>query len=176
MGFMNRGRVMIEFKGEISGTAKKFFIDKLIKKIQFFFGFASLCMIPFFLLFAYRVGALWVVFTLYPLLVFIFCSITKVFFKKHNKKNLIQSVCIDGGYIASRSIDEKFKFKLSSVKKVVNCGEFYFVIFTKFLPIPDMVCQKNLLSIGTLEEFEILFKDKLEHQSGDGSIIDHENN
>lgn len=158
---------MLEFKGEISGSAKTFFVEKLIKKIQCFFTmFACLCMAPFFLLFAYRVGTIWVMFTIYPLLIFGFCFFTKFFFKKHNKNNLIQKVYIDGGYITSISVDEKFKFKLSSVKKVVDYGEFYFVVFTKFSPIPDIVCQKSLLSIGTLEEFNELFKEKL--QSGDG--------
>lgn len=51
--------------------------------------------------------------------------------------------------------------KISKVKKVLDCGEVYYIIF-KFGDITNSwICQKNNIINGTIEEFELLFKDKL---------------
>ena len=51
--------------------------------------------------------------------------------------------------------------KLSRVKKVLDCGEVYYIIF-KFGDITNSwVCQKSNIISGTIEEFESLFKDKI---------------
>ena len=48
----------------------------------------------------------------------------------------------------------------SEVERVVDIGDGYFFYFNpKFA---HCICQKNLLSEGTLEEFEALFADKIE--------------
>ena len=51
--------------------------------------------------------------------------------------------------------------KLYEVKKVIDFGAFYSIIF--YLPDIDrrFVCQKDLITKGTLEEFEKLFEDKI---------------
>lgn len=51
--------------------------------------------------------------------------------------------------------------KLSKVKKVLDCGEVYYIIF-KFGDITNSwICQKNNIINGTIEEFESLFQTKL---------------
>lgn len=51
--------------------------------------------------------------------------------------------------------------KMSRVKKVVDCGTWY-EIFFKFGDITNScVCQKNLIVLGTIEEFEKLFEGKI---------------
>ena len=51
--------------------------------------------------------------------------------------------------------------KLSKVKKVLDCGEVYYIIF-KFGDITNSwICQKNNIISGTIEEFELLFQSKI---------------
>lgn len=50
---------------------------------------------------------------------------------------------------------------INAVKKVIDVGEWYYIIF-KFGDIGNSwVCQKDLLTKGTIDEFERLFKDKI---------------
>ena len=50
---------------------------------------------------------------------------------------------------------------VSRVKRVIDCGEWYYIIF-KFGDIGNSwVCQKDLLIQGTIEDFEKLFEGKI---------------
>ena len=50
---------------------------------------------------------------------------------------------------------------ISKVKKVVDCGDWYFIVF-KFLEFSNaLACQKDLITKGTIEEFEALFEGKI---------------
>ena len=53
----------------------------------------------------------------------------------------------------SRSIDE--------VKKVIDMGEFYHILFYFPNQWANCICQKDLIVEGTIEEFEKLFEDKI---------------
>ena len=51
--------------------------------------------------------------------------------------------------------------KLSKVKKILDCGEVYYIIF-KFGDITNSwICQKDNIISGTIEEFESLFQSKI---------------
>ena len=50
---------------------------------------------------------------------------------------------------------------LSSIKEVVDWGEWYHIRFYFPGVCPYFVCQKDLITQGTIEEFEKLFEDKL---------------
>ena len=55
--------------------------------------------------------------------------------------------------------------KLSRVKKVLDCGEVYYIIF-KFGDITNSwICQKNNIISGTIEKFESLFQSKIIKES-----------
>ncbi|MDE7405873.1 MAG: hypothetical protein K2M89_03245 [Clostridiales bacterium] len=47
------------------------------------------------------------------------------------------------------------------VKKVIDCGEWYHMVFYMGQKNYDYICQKDLITEGTIEEFEEYFKDKL---------------
>ena len=51
---------------------------------------------------------------------------------------------------------------VSDVKVVRDFGEFYDLVFPFGNASEKFVCQKSLLSKGTLEDFEALFEGKLE--------------
>lgn len=48
-----------------------------------------------------------------------------------------------------------------NVKKIIDVGEWYQILF--YFPHKNMyfVCQKNLITKGTIQQFEQLFKDKI---------------
>ena len=55
---------------------------------------------------------------------------------------------------------ERFRM-LNSVKEILDYGEWYYFIFNYEDRDPYFVCQKDLLTQGTLEEFEALFEGKI---------------
>ncbi len=55
--------------------------------------------------------------------------------------------------------------KISKVKKVIDYDTYYFVCFRIIDGKAGIVCQKNLLTEGTIEEFEELFKGKIIRKS-----------
>ena len=61
-----------------------------------------------------------------------------------------------------------FPCVIGDAKQVRDFGEFYEIVFL-FGKISDkFICQKNLLTKGTLEQFESLFNGKLQRINGKG--------
>lgn len=52
-------------------------------------------------------------------------------------------------------------YKMSKVKKVVDYGRYYYIFLYRLDPSKGIVCQKDLLINGTIEEFEKLFEGKI---------------
>ena len=50
---------------------------------------------------------------------------------------------------------------ISTIKSVEDYGEWYYFIFNYADRDPYFICQKSLLSKGTIEKFEELFADKI---------------
>ena len=61
--------------------------------------------------------------------------------------------CIAEKYVESKS--------LADVKKVQDFGDFYEFVFPFGKISEKFICQKNLISKGTLEDFENLFAGKI---------------
>lgn len=72
-------------------------------------------------------------------------------------------VQIDGNYIICSGFGgvQVRKKPLDKVKKVIDVGEWYYVVFKGGSKLSAFVCQKDLLKQGTLEEFEALFEGKI---------------
>lgn len=69
---------------------------------------------------------------------------------------------IDGNYISRSGYTGVIKKPLSKVKKVIDTGDWYYVIFNRINDISaSFVCQKDLIREGTLEQFEALFEGKI---------------
>ena len=152
---------MIEFDGYIFGAAEKRFFAKSISLLQNIFLFAVFVFLPTVIRFSKQNGSwIWIagycsLFALIPLLVRIPRS------KKEKramtpKRIYVEDdhvVCVAEQYVESRLI--------SDAKKVIDYGEFYELVFP-FGKISDkFICQKCLLTKGTLEEFEQLFSGKI---------------
>lgn len=155
---------MIEFKGCITGNAAKYFW-KASKSIL-------------------RNVFLWVIFILFPVALII--TMMTVDFKimvayallsasmlimleiprgeKDKESWLPKRIFADEEYIVCKS--EKYEeYKLiEDASRLIDYGDFYYIVFP-FGKISDkFICQKGLLTQGTLEEFESLFEGKIERK------------
>lgn len=77
-------------------------------------------------------------------------------------------VTIDGGNVTVTSSNNPKitkKESLSNVKRVLDFGEWY-EIFFRFGDISNaVICQKSLICVGTVEDFETLFEGKIVRKS-----------
>lgn len=71
---------------------------------------------------------------------------------------VLKTVFLDG-MILTTSVKNQKSYKISNVKKIVDYGDSYGIIF--YHQIINIFCQKDLLTEGTIEEFEELFEGKI---------------
>lgn len=70
-------------------------------------------------------------------------------------------IIIENGMISFHNLICDRPKPISKVKKVIDMGDWYYIIF-KFGDISNSwICQKDLIKKGTIEEFEKLFEDKI---------------
>ena len=122
--------------GKIIGFAIPLFFGNLFQSKSFIYTFA-------------------IYFALIPLLFFIPKR------KKEKLAMLPKRIYIKDEHIvcvADRYTDSKF---ISDVKKVIDHGEFYELCFPFGKISEKFICQKSLLTKGSLREFEEIFKKKL---------------
>ena len=82
--------------------------------------------------------------------------------EKEKEKYRTQMVFSDDEYIVSIQGNGEEECKcLSDVKSCIDYGEFYQLMFPIGNISYSFICQKNLLTKGTLEEFESLFEGKI---------------
>ena len=156
---------MIEFKGPLTGEAEKFLLKKQVQilsrtmmRVTILFGIPIvLCSIyirPLILLFLAPI---------IMLLVYSFITPSK----KDQKMFMPKRVFIDleENMIVHQCEKMERFHNLDSVKRVFDYGDWYYFKFDYANRDMYFVCQKNLISQGTIEEFEELFKDKIERKN-----------
>lgn len=155
---------MIEFKGKMSKKGKWlikriqtfpiFFVCPLavifvampIMGIMIFGSDFSIEKLPT-MAFSYGVGVI---------LMFIFCLLI-------NNKNDIP-LCIEivkGKTIKSKCRKKTYVHSIQEVRKVIDYGNFYSIRINKQFEHGHFLCQKDLLTKGSIEEFEKIFKGKI---------------
>ena len=155
---------MIEFNGYISGNAEKRFYEKSRNLVKTIFLGAALAMLPPIVFVAVKVK-LWQIVCGYCSLFIIIPLLLRI--PKSQKERLAilpkriyveeeHIVCITGQYTESKMITD--------VRKVVDHGDFYELYFVFGQVSDKFICQKSLLTKGTLDEFEALFDDRLFRQ------------
>lgn len=154
---------MIEFNGYLTGTSQKFFCKQIVKLQQKIILFT---LIPIFIILMIVFYLMFDVIALYPeviiseiILSALALLLPNIQTKKEKEKITPQKVYIDGDMIVSKSnaaVDTRF---MKDVKEVRDYGEFYYFVFKAYSY--RFVCQKNLLTQGSLEEFENLFAGKI---------------
>lgn len=149
---------MIEFKGELSNGAKKLI---LMKEIHASACVASLVAILFSV--ATVIISLFTdkIILLFLILYISFIVLSCIPYKKTINKLVPNSITIEGGMIYLKNEMIGASRKVSDVKKIFDFGEWYYIIFN--FPHKNLLylCQKNLLNLGSIEEFEALFEGKI---------------
>ncbi len=165
---------MIEFDGYIMGSAEKYFFKK-IKRLSLKLIYGSLLLpLPGVIILSLQYN-FWVLLGVYSSM-FITAPLCFCFPKSKKEKKAIKPKRIfteDEYIIAVTDKCEDIK-RISDVKEVYDFGEFYELVFPFGKVSEKFICQKDLLTKGSLKEFEALFECpiKRKRQSGDGSLID----
>ena len=151
---------MIEFNGYITGASRKFFFKKLISCFQNATIFAFTMVLPFIILLVKTFQALSILY-LYIAIFACLMIAYRILIPKAGKSTIPKRiyimddkmVCIADNFTENRSVD--------LVKKVYDYGEFYFISFRFGKISCYFICQKSLLTQGTVEDFEKLFDGKI---------------
>ena len=153
---------MIEFSGPLTGTARSAFIRKQ-KQV------GAIILFPVFLFTLLNIFLIGKVVLhddafIYAMLIALFVSAVILFIPKG--KNEFSSTLPKKVYADSRRIvcisEQRSETKLiSDVRKVVDHGEYYEVFFTFGKGSNCFICQKNLLTKGSLTKFESLLNNKI---------------
>lgn len=150
---------MIEFVGSLSDECKKKELKRETKTKLIIFSFlAILFSIPVIII---SIVFDWLCIIMLPAV--LFGTLAGAIPPPKKAYGLIfpDRVYLDGESIESKG--ERFCHyrSLIDVKKVIDCGEYYRIIF--FFPYKNQtfICQKDLIIKGTLEDFEKLFEGKI---------------
>lgn len=154
---------MIEFKGYLTGKSQKFFCNQIVKLQQKLIIFT---LIPGFVILTIVFYVVFDVIALYPeviiseiILLALALLLPKIQTKKEKEKITPQKIFIDNDMIISESnaaVDTRF---MKDVKEVRDYGEFYYFVFKAYSY--RFVCQKDLLTQGSIDEFETMFAEKI---------------
>lgn len=154
--------MMIEFKGELTDNTLKFLKKRMVKhqqKTNIFFLIFGLPMFTFLLRFIIPLKLIFLVLSIFAVL----AVFTPYLILKAKKIIFVpKCITINDGLILLTNDSFAGSKKIEQVKEVKDYGDYYtftFVgIFTNSSPY---LCQKDLLTQGTLADFESLFAGKI---------------
>ena len=152
---------MIKFQGELSLKSKAFLFKKSIISNFIILTLPACFLLALAFLLANTIKN--IIYICVALILFLFLlAFVYENSKEAKKEREVQTVCIIDNEIEmykNGTIDYQRK-QLDDVKEVLDMGEFYWISF--YLPKSIyFICQKNLISEGSIEEFEKLFRDKI---------------
>ena len=152
---------MIEFNGYLSDSAERYYRRKGVISSLKLCGFATLIVLPLIIRMAniFNSTSVIIVFMLFILswpFIMYFSKSPKERKGLTPKRIYIEDkyiVCIADKYEEIRNIED--------ITIIYDYSQFYDICFRFGKVSEKFVCQKNLLSIGSLESFEALFHDKI---------------
>ena len=152
---------MIEFNGYISGNAEKQFVKSEFKLIMEFYWYSTAGLYVLSIVYAMRTD-FWLIAQIFTCLyVLLPLCIAIVLNKKSRKKLLTKKVIIHDGLITAITDTQPLTKNISDVKQVNEYADYYKINFSFGNLSNVFICQKDLITKGTLEEFDELFADKL---------------
>ncbi len=159
---------MIEFNGYISEKAKKYFIKKGIILGQNLALSSVALILPIIFTLALEMKN-WLLLCLYCSLFIIIPVLVRIPKSKKEQLSITpKRIFVEGEFIICVADKYTESRLIRDAKQVRDFGEFYEIVFP-FGKISDkFICQKNLLTKGTLEQFESLFNGKLQRINGKG--------
>lgn len=156
---------MIEFKGYLTGISQKYFCDQIVKLQQKFILFASIPALFLIYLFAYLYWGGDIVEPKSIIVCIVSFAILymlpRIQTKKEKEKITPRRVYIENDIIICQSNALVESRTIQDVKEVRDYGDFYYLEFPFGKYSYRFVCQKDLLTQGTLADFESMFQGKI---------------
>jgi len=152
---------MIEFNGYISGKAKKHYESKVRALGIKIIVLTLLTLLPTAVFFTVQLDKISILGYYFLLCVILLFAVLIPKPKKERNKQLPKKIFVENDCIicmADAYTESKF---IEDVKEVIEYDEFYDIIFSFGNLSDKYVCQKSLLTKGTIEEFEALFEGKI---------------
>ncbi len=169
---------MIVFEGLITGLAEKQFWKEYRKNALIVLGIGTIILFPVFLIATLYVKS-WLIpliFVLGMLFAIIVMFLPKT--KNEKVKMLPSKIYIRDECIVSVSKDYTDTKSTTDIKEIRDYGDFYVVLFPFGKLSHHFICQKSLITKGSVDDFEKTFEDVIikmtnqGNQSGDGSMIE----
>ena len=156
---------MIEFNGSLTGEAQKFFWknSKTIVRNMLFVTFLLILPVILFIVLQTKYWELFIAYLVFCFVIFLLLLVPK---SQKEKENFTpKRIFTEEEYIVCQGKKyEEFKLIADAIK-LIDYGEFYFIVFPFGKKSDKFVCQKSFLTTGTLQEFELLFEGKIERRS-----------
>ena len=149
---------MIIFDGTISGNAETFHYqqERSFNSALIVFVFLTMLPVAFFISKATEMWIILPIFTIGCVATFILTSLAL-----GSPKDLPRHIAIQDDCITVKYGNNVLSYYVQDVKKVFDYDAFYYLSFPFGKKNCKFICQKDLLSEGTLEEFESLFEGKI---------------
>lgn len=159
---------MIEFSGEYSDESKNYIVKKMAINLFLSIFIASVIFTVIILFIAIKYD-FWII-TVF-LLALLICNIFALivpYMKGERIKiltyNLPKIIKINRDGTIETVWENRIMIKsFDNVKKIIDLGDKYYVTFS-FPKGSDVLCQKNLIIKGSIEEFEKIFEGKIERK------------
>lgn len=154
---------MIIFDGYLTGSAEKWLHKKNREFGRNVLLVAVLLFFPIILFFSIETQKLLII-PIYSSL-FVFVPLLSIVPQSKKEKRVVtpHKIIIDDKTLTCKAVKfEEIRF-IQDVKVVKDHGDFYEIIFPFGKVSNNFICQKNLLSKGSIENFEILFKSKMDN-------------
>ena len=151
---------MIEFNGDITGNCKKY----MLKRSSNLGRMAGLTVAILFGIPAIIISIVWdwiFIISLPVLVLFVFLAGARPDQKTHSSILPNKVSITSKNKIISESEVFHYTRSIVDVKEIVDFGEWYHIFFYFEQRNGHFVCQKNLLSKGSIDEFEKLFEGKI---------------
>ena len=156
---------MIIFDGKLTGISKKVYINKQLNTMGLLVLFLCSFSIPVFGYLSFLQGFVWRFLVLSIPVIAIAPLIFRLCITKKERERLnLKKVIIHNGDIVAISEKSTVSNRISKAKKVYYCGEYYEIVYPRIYFTSIFVCQKDLISKGTIEEFESIFSGKIIHK------------
>lgn len=150
---------MIAFTGKMSDKCQDYIFNYEGKSVRITTSIISLILyIPFFIL-SITDDWIWAI-CIIPVILLIALSGIRPS-KKDYSLAIPDRITIKNGKLTSKSDRFEISTTMSRVKKVIDFGDFYHIQISYPIGNARFLCEKRLLTDGTLKDFEALFKNKL---------------
>jgi len=156
---------MIEFRGYIIEDAKERMLEKTRQYERKLIFLGTLLILPPVIIFGINTEAWWImqVYIITMVVGLIVPMIPKS--KKEQQAIIPNCIYTDGKTIVCVTEKAQIKRFISDVKTVYDCKTYYELTFKFGKFSSQFICQKDLLTQGTIEEFEALFEGKIDDMS-----------